>query len=99
MMGVHDVFPPNADDATDALSTKKLLKLKGMWALEKDILGFTFDGNEKTLWLEGPKRDALLTILQGWTKAAARSNAGIPFNEFESIIASYATRSSPSQAE
>ena len=58
-----------------------------MGPLGKDILGFTFDGNEKTLWLEGLKRDALLTILQGWTKAATRSSARIPFNEFELIIA------------
>jgi hypothetical protein len=31
--------------------------------LRKDILGFTFDGNTKMLWLESPKRDMLLTIL------------------------------------
>ena len=41
---------------------------------------------EKTLWLEAPKRDALLTIMQGWIKAAARSQTGVPFDEFQSVI-------------
>ena len=87
MHGVHDVFPPNEDANNDALSFKKLLKLEGMWALVKDILGFTFDGLEKTIWLEEPKRDALLTTLQGWLRAAHRREAGVPFGEFQSVIA------------
>ena len=85
MHGVHDVFPPAEEDTLDALSYKKLLKQEGMWALVKDILGFTFDGLEKTLWLEEPKRDALLTILHGWLRSSQRSQAGIPFAEFQSI--------------
>jgi hypothetical protein len=86
MHGVHDVFPPAEEDTEDALSFKKLLKLEGMWAHVKDILGFTFDGLEKTLWLEEPKRNALLTILHGWLRSSQRSQAGIPFAEFQSVI-------------
>ena len=86
MMGVHDVFPPSDDNATDSPSMKNLLKLEGMWALVKDILGFTVDGIDKTIWLEAPKRDALLTILQGWIKSATQSKAGIPFDELQLVI-------------
>mmetsp|Transcript_24953 Transcript_24953/g.44940 ORF Transcript_24953/g.44940 Transcript_24953/m.44940 type:complete len:447 (-) Transcript_24953:968-2308(-) len=57
-----------------------------MWALVKDILGFMFDGLGKTIWLEAPKQNALLTILHGWIKAATRSRAGIPFDKFQSVI-------------
>ena len=74
MTGIHDVFPEDKVDAEDPISFKKLLKLEAMWALHKDILGFTFDGVEKTIWLEAPKRDALLTVLSGWLKAAERGS-------------------------
>ena len=49
LMGIHDVFPPNDEDDNDPVSLKKLLKEEGSWALQKDVLGFMFDGNEKTL--------------------------------------------------
>jgi len=62
---IHDVFPVDEDDENDPLSLKKILKLESMWALHKDILGFTFDGLEKTIWLEAPKRDSLLVIMKG----------------------------------
>ena len=87
MKGIHDVFPPDEADTNDAISYKKLLKQEAMWALTKDILGFTFDGEEKTLWLEAPKREKLLTTLQQWLKQARRTNQGIPFDEFQSTIA------------
>ena len=44
MQGIHDVFPENTIDAEDPISFKKLMKGEGRWALQKDILGFTFDG-------------------------------------------------------
>ncbi len=53
---MHDVFPTDKVNENDPLSYKKLLKLEGMWALTKeDVLGFTFDGDKKTIWLEEPK--------------------------------------------
>ena len=49
MTGIHEVFPANEVDTLDAISLKKILKREGQWALIKDILGFTFDGIDKTL--------------------------------------------------
>ena len=87
LQGIHDVFPSDKDDAEDPISLKKLVKLEAMWALHKDILGFTFDGVDKTIWLEEEKRNTLLTVLKGWLRASRRSRAGVPLEEFQSIIA------------
>jgi hypothetical protein len=51
MTGIHDVFPASEDAEEDPLSLKKLKKLEGQWALHKDILGFMFDGDAKTMQL------------------------------------------------
>lgn len=87
MHGIHDVFPANEQDSDDPISLKKLRKGDGSWMLRKDILGFTFDGDAKTLWLESPKRDILLTVLHKWLRASRVANAGIAFDEFESVTA------------
>ena len=86
MSGVHSVFPADEDDENDPLSLKKLKKLEGMFALLKEILGFEFDGIEKTIWLAESKRDVLLTTLKGWIRAANKGRSGIPFDEFESVL-------------
>ena len=86
MKGIHDVFPPDDVEGNDPISHKKLLQQEGMWALTKDILGFTFDGEKKTIWLEASKRDKLLTTLKTWITQAERRRAGIPFDEFQSTI-------------
>ena len=85
--GIHDVFPANKDDDDDPVSFKKIKKGDGTWRLRKDILGFTFDGDEKTVWLEATKRDALLTILHQCLRASRAAHTGIPFLEFESVVA------------
>ena len=77
LQGIHDVFPADNNDEEDPISLKKLKKLEAMWALHKDILGFTFDGVEKTIWLEEAKRDTLLTVMAGWLRASERTRAGI----------------------
>ena len=87
MYGIHDVFPPDDDDDNDPISNKKLMKMDGSWATIKDILGLTFDGANKTIWLESDKRDILLTVLTGWLRAGRDKNCGIPFSEFQSIVA------------
>ena len=87
LTGIHDVFPPDELQESDPISYKKLLKLEGMWALVKDILGFTFDGENKTIWLEGPKRDVLLTTIKHWLNQSEKRNAGVPFDEFRTVIA------------
>ena len=87
MFGIHDVFPPDTtNNNNDPISTKKLDKLDGSWATIKDILGLTFDGVNKTVWLEEDKRDAILIVLTGWLRAGQDKNFGIPFSEFQSVI-------------
>jgi len=86
MMGIHDVFPANINNGDDPISEKKLLKGDGQYSLMKTLLGFDFDGKRKTLWLEEEKRAKLLTILHQWLCATSRKH-GIPFNEFESVVA------------
>jgi len=73
MEGIHDVFPANDDNENNPLLLKKILKLESiMWALHKDILGFTFDGLDKTIWLEAPRRDAFLTVMKGGLRASRK---------------------------
>ena len=88
MQGIHDVFPSNSVDSNDPISYKKILKGEGVWALQKDILGFLFDGEAgaKTLQLEAPKREMLLAILHKWIRSTTRGKAPIPFTEFRSVI-------------
>jgi hypothetical protein len=66
MTGIHDVFPDDDNDGNVSISEKKLKQGDGEYATTKTILGFDFDGVNKTLWLEEAKRALLLTILQGW---------------------------------
>ena len=87
MMGIHDVFPSNAVAGEDPISEKKMLKNEAQFDTTKTLLGFDFDGVEKTLWLASEKRDALLLILKSWIRSSARAHAGIPFNVFESVTA------------
>jgi hypothetical protein len=63
-----------------------LLRGKGQYALIKKILGFDFDGQRKTLWLEEEKHAKLLTILHSWIRAGTQCR-GVPFAEFESLVA------------
>ena len=86
MTGIHDVFPEDEDKEHDPILYKKLCKLEGESAMVKDILGFAFDGNKKTMRLEQEKLDALLDTLSGWLRQARRDAGGIPFAEFQSVI-------------
>jgi hypothetical protein len=87
MYGIHDVFPPHPDASNDPISWKKLRQNDGLWALVKDILGLTFNDNQKTVWLADDKCNALLAILKRWTRSSTRASAAIPFPEFRSITA------------
>ncbi len=86
MTGIHDVFPADIVASNDPISEKKLLKGEGQYSLFKTLLGFDFDGQQKTMWLEEEKRAKLLTILHRWLHAGKR-NCGVPFVEFESVVA------------
>ena len=86
MTGIHDVFPQDDNDNNDPISKKKLEHGDGEFGVTKTILGFDFDGVEKTIWLEEAKRASLLTILHGWIRSSKRGTTGIPFKEFESVV-------------
>ena len=83
MEGIHDIFPPDDDDANDPISEKKLLKRDGQYDVLKTLLGFKFDGVGKTLWLEAAKREKLLTTLHTWIQMALHGHWGILFKQFE----------------
>jgi hypothetical protein len=85
--GIHDVFPPSKDDERDPISLEKLKKGKGTYDTTKCLLGFDFDGVNKTMWLEESKHAALLTILHQWIRGATKAGRGIPFADFESVTA------------
>jgi len=85
--GIHDVFPPSTNNTKDPISAKKLRKGDGTFGSTKCLLGFDFDGVNKTIWLEEAKQASLLTILHQWIRGATRARRGIPFAEFESVTA------------
>ena len=87
MMGIHDVFPPSDIPRQDPISEKKMEKGDSQFSTQKTLLGFDFDGDEKTIWLEESKRESLLLILKGWLRTSRRSTQGIPFKVFESVVA------------
>jgi hypothetical protein len=86
MFGIHDVFPADQDDANDPISLKKLKQLEGQWALEKEILGFDFDGEDKTMILATQKRYFILNTLKLWIRQASKGRSAVPFAEFESLV-------------
>ena len=86
MTGIHDVFPADEDDEEDPISLKKLTKGEGEYDTRKTLLGFDFNGVDKTMWLEEAKREKLLTVLKGWIRMARRER-GIAFAEFRSVTA------------
>jgi hypothetical protein len=79
--GIHDVFPPSKDDAKDLISAKKLNKGEGTFETTKCLLGFDFDGVNKTTWLEEDKLASLLTILYQCTQGTTKAKRGIPLRD------------------
>ena len=67
-------------------SQKKLLKGEGQWVTIKEVLGLTFNGVNKTIWLSHKKRDALLLMLKWWLRVGTW-HAGFPFSKFETTLA------------
>ncbi len=86
-MEIHDVFPAVDNDSNDPISEKKLKQFDGEYATTKTILGFDFDGVNKTIWLEEAKQAHLLTVLHGWICSSKAGMIGFPFKEFESVVA------------
>ena len=80
MTGIHDVFPANIEDnGDDPILEKKFKQLEAQYVTLKTLLGFHFDGINKTMWLKYAKRKTLLTILRGWIRTGHRGTAGIHF--------------------
>ncbi len=86
MAGTHNVFPADIIDRNNPISEKKLLKGEGQYSLFKTLLGFDFDGQQKTMWLEEQKHAKLLTTLHAWIRAG-NFERGVLFKEFESVVA------------
>jgi hypothetical protein len=57
MMGIHDLFPAKIIDGNDQILEKKLLRGEGQYSLVNILLGFEFDGNCHTMWLEEEKQE------------------------------------------
>ncbi len=86
-MGIHDVFPANDNNSNDPKLEKKLKQLDGEYSMTKTILGFNFDGINKTIWLEEAKQAHLLRVLHGWIHSSKVGMIGIPFKDFKTVVA------------
>ena len=61
---MHSVLPASAIDSGDPISEKRMLKKDGQWKVEKDILGWTFEGGDKMMVVEEDKIKAILATLK-----------------------------------
>jgi hypothetical protein len=68
MRGIRDVFPADIIDSNVPILEKKLKKGEAQYSTFKTLLGFNFNGKQKTMWLEEEKRAKLLTTLKGWIR-------------------------------
>lgn len=72
--GIHSVFPPpniTNHSGADPISEKKLDAGDGLWEVRKEILGWIFDGVNRTIELPPEKVDKMLDAIktakrQGW---------------------------------
>jgi hypothetical protein len=55
MQGIHDCFPANDNDDNDPILHNKMKKVESNLSTWKTLLGFEFDGTDKTLWLKKDK--------------------------------------------
>ena len=49
MMGIHDVFPASIAADDDPISVKKMKSSDSQFSTTKTLLGFDFDGIDKTI--------------------------------------------------
>ena len=78
--GVHSIFPPptvTSHSGGDPVSLKKLKQEEGRWEVEKEILGWIFNGKDYTIRLPQPKIDKLTYAL----KKMAKKNT-VTLNDF-----------------
>jgi hypothetical protein len=63
---IHSVFPPTAvtrHNGADPIALKKLLAGDGIWDVQKEILGWVFNGIKRCMWLPEKKIESLLEEL------------------------------------
>jgi hypothetical protein len=69
--GIHSIFPPPSVSkhcGGDPISQKKMDKGEGTWAYEKEILGWTFNGKDFTIFLDQTKSKKLQKLLKQTAK-------------------------------
>ena len=78
MHDIHDVFPKKRTEEEDnAIAEVKARRGNARRMVQKDVLGFNFDGNKNAMILENPRLKALLQIMGEWIRLGARKK-GIP---------------------
>ena len=82
---IHSIFPaapdPIADPDDEPISLKKLKEGDGIWAFRKEILGWIFDGINRTIELPPEKLQKIRHTLK---KVISREHAS--FTEFNSLL-------------
>jgi hypothetical protein len=81
--GIHSVFPPpsvTGHDGEDPVSQKKLEQGDSHWATRKEILGWIFDGQNRTIELPTDKVNKITAELHSITRKAA-----VPTKDFEKL--------------
>jgi hypothetical protein len=69
--GIHSIFPPpeiTKHTGEDPISEKKIAKGEGVWAVEKEILGWIFDGKNYTIRLPSQKIKDIIKLIRGMLK-------------------------------
>ncbi len=82
--GIHTVFPPpeiTGHTGGDSISIKKIKQGEGKWEHVKEILGWTFNGNEYTVSLPEKKCAKLIKQLTAMTKQKT-----IKFKDMEKLV-------------
>jgi hypothetical protein len=82
---IHGLFPPPARsghvDGKDPISLKKLEAGDARWAQSKELLGFVFDGQSRTVHLTQRKA---LGITEAITRLLKKTRAPVP--KFQSVV-------------
>jgi hypothetical protein len=67
LYAIHALFPPPSvsghEGGKDSISIKKLNKQDGRWMWKKELLGFLFDGWNRTVGITDEKADAYVAVL------------------------------------
>lgn len=68
---IHQIFPKAqpGNEANDPVSQKKLLEGEGVWAVRKEILGWIFDGLQRTIELPATKVAKIQTTIRSILRA------------------------------